>query len=85
MKHRAENYYFTMWSKIIDAMDENNILEKPILFLDFEKAAGNAFQSQFPDGVIYRCYFHFTQTVLRNIKKNNLYGSYTNDNDNNIL
>ena len=83
MKHRTENDYYTMWTEIINRMDENgiDIQEKPMLVLDFEKAASNAFKTQFPDGVVYRCHFHYSQAVIRNLKKHNLYQLYTNVND----
>ena len=50
------------------------------IFLDFEQAAIQAFQKNFPDSKLSRCFFHLSQSYMRKIKKTrvdklaNLYG-----------
>ena len=83
MKNRSQNDYLEVWNKLLDIANEDSldIPTTPLIFLDFEKASANTFQSVFPDGKILRCHFHLWQAVLRNLKKKHLYGKYMNNSD----
>lgn len=83
MTNRKENDYYQLWEILIKKAEEKNIdiTEKPIILIDFEKASSNAFKTHFPDGSIIRCYFHFWQTLLKNLRKKNLYAEYIQNKD----
>jgi len=81
MKNRSTKDYSLMWNEILKFADESNyaIPDSPTIILDFEKASANSFTSLFPNGKILGCYFHFWQTIHKNLKKKQVYSLYKND------
>lgn len=81
IKSRTSNSYDQLWQTLIDKAIENtiDIPDEPSLILDFELASSNSFQNMFPNGTVYRCHFHFWKTILKNLKKQNVYNLYLND------
>ena len=49
------------------------------MIIDFEKAAINAFQIEWPTTTVKGCYFHFTQNVWPKIQELGLQTDYIND------
>ena len=49
------------------------------MIMDFENAAINAFQMEWPKTTVKGCYFHFTQNVWRKIQELGLQTDYMND------
>lgn len=47
--------------------------------VDFELAAMNAAKAVFPGAKIQFCFFHFKQSILRNLSTNGLKERYEND------
>lgn len=47
--------------------------------IDFEKAAENAFSHSFPQAQIKGCFFHFAQSLWRNIQSIGLASHYSID------
>jgi len=46
------------------------------ILLNFESAAINAFRSAFPNATVTGCYFHLTQSVMRNVNRNGMKEEY---------
>ena len=83
MKNRTTNDYYFMWEKKIDPAIKikYDIPKNPSFLIDFEKAAANAFGAHFSDAKIQRCFFHFRQTIIKNLRKKSLYQTYMDDHD----
>jgi len=46
------------------------------ILLNFESAAISAFRSVFPNATVTGCYFHLTQSVMRNVNRNGMKEDY---------
>ena len=81
MAKRTVQAYFDAWQIVIcRAISlECHTPEAPQILIDFEKAAATAFRQHFPSGAIHRCNFHFTNTVMKNLRKKNCATLYNND------
>jgi hypothetical protein len=81
MTARTVLQYQTVFNALISVAIDNSIdvPDAPSLILDFEKASSQAFLSEFPKGIVHRCYFHYRNTILKNLKKKGVYQNYLND------
>lgn len=82
MKNRKAETYVTALETLLEIANQNEfrIEEEFYILLDFEKSSSKAFKQIFPHCQILRCFFHFWQNILKNIKKRNLYQLYLADN-----
>lgn len=63
---KTEKGYHILFDLIKAVIPEWN---PAILHVDFEPAITNALNSFFPSTIINRCYFHFTQSLRRNVNQ----------------
>jgi hypothetical protein len=71
------------YSRIIAALkDLEPSLTPKIIMSDFEIASRNAFHAAFPEAEQKGCFFHFTQSLYRNIQRyHEIHDKYSNDSD----
>ena len=65
-----------MWKVIREACPNS---QPNFLFLDFEQAAINSFQSVWPLTQVKACFFHLSQAVFRKLQSFGLQQEYQND------
>src|SRR2546429_8391347 len=78
---KSEESYTRLFQELIDLGDEaNQSLDPPMILTDFELAAINAVQTEFPGSINKDCFFHLCQNVWKKIQASGLaieYGSNT--------
>lgn len=83
---KSEELYKKLFQELNNWADELSLDLKPDFVLtDFEKAAINAVNSEFPSAQNKGCHFHLAQSVYRQIQRNNLTSKYGNDQNLNLL
>ncbi len=71
MNGRKEFDYFTLF-KIIDVfLDTKKVID---IYIDFEGSLSNSIKNWKPDATIHKCFFHYTQCLVRKMKE--LYHAY---------
>src|SRR5437763_13191821 len=86
MSGKSEECYRQLFQDLIDFSDEENIQLYPQFILtDFEKAAINAAQTEFPGVQNKGCHFHLAQNVYRKIQAHGLSTRYGTDENFSLL
>ena len=86
MSGKSEECYRQLFQDLIDFSDEENIQLYPQFILtDFEKAAINAAQTEFPGVQNKGCHFHLAQNVYRKIQAHGLSTRYGIDENFSLL
>ena len=67
-KHE-ESYLTLLQSLMVYAQTNNIVLAPTSILIDFELAAFNTFKKIFPNANILFCHFHFTKSIIKNLKK----------------
>src|SRR5205823_8963479 len=82
MTGKSEECYTLLFQELISLSEEADLILNPSLVLtDFEQAAINAAQNEFPDSVHKGCFFHLCQNVWRKIQNSGLAVQYGQDED----
>ena len=76
LPNKTEATYTRMWERVRIICPTAS---PTTMIMDFEKAAINAFQMEWPTTTVKGCYFHFTQNVWRKIQEVGLQTDYMND------
>ena len=74
--NEIETEYTRMWERIKIICP---ITSPTGMIMDFEKAAINVFQMELPTTALKGCFFHFAQSVWRNIQELRLQTDYISD------
>ncbi|KAM0736966.1 hypothetical protein ACS0PU_000059 [Formica fusca] len=86
MSSKSEELYKKLFQKLNNWAEELSLDLKPDFVLtDFEKAAINAVNFEFPSAQSKGWHFHLAQSVYRQIQRNNLTSKYGNDQNLNLL
>lgn len=82
MTSKSEECYNELFHEVITLSEEaNQVLSPPLILTDFEKAAINATQSEFPDSINKGCFFHLCQNFWKKIQALGLAIEYGNNED----
>nr|CAG8678882.1 5299_t:CDS:1 [Entrophospora candida] len=82
MTSKSEESYRRLFQELVDLGEETgHHLAPPMILTDFEQAAINAAQSEFPGSINKGCFFHLCQNVWRKIQTLGLAIEYSNDED----
>jgi MULE transposase domain/FLYWCH zinc finger domain len=77
LSNKTQDTYTRMLRIIKIKLFNNNVLFYPTMIqIDFEQAAYNAIRAVFPETVVRGCYFHFGQSIWRNVQKLGLLSLY---------
>jgi hypothetical protein len=76
LKNKSTKCYEKALENLV--LHSSHPLRPTLVHGDFDKAAQNAFRTVFKC-TIKRCFFHFTQALLRQIKEKGLYCLYRDD------
>ena len=76
LPNKTEATYTRMWERVRIICPTASPTR---MIMDFEKAAINAFQMEWPTTSVKGCYFHFTQNIWRKIQELGLQTDYMND------
>ena len=69
MSSKTEEYYQRLFQDLIDFSEEQDIVLQPQFVLtDFEKAAINSIQVEFPEVQNKGCHFHLSQNIYRKVQ-----------------
>ena len=70
------------YTRMIQILKNMNLAVNPSkILLDFELAAINSFQSEFPQAQVSGCFFHLNQAVIRKVNELGLKRRYETDNE----
>ena len=68
--HKDEQMYTLMFNVVLTTFDDANLQARVTrITLDFELAASNALKNTFPAVTIVYCFFHFGQSMFRQLQK----------------
>lgn len=76
MPDKSQKTYERVFKKLLELIGDVSV---KFLCLDLEKAAFNAWRKVMQNANVCFCYFHFVQSILRNLKSNGLYFKYVKD------
>ena len=67
--NKCQNVYDIIWKqvKIAASKEGCTINDNPVIHIDYEAALVNAFQNNFPNGIIVHCLFHLVQSIYRRV------------------
>ncbi|CAF0880244.1 unnamed protein product [Brachionus calyciflorus] len=66
--HKTNDIYQKAFTEFVsDAKDMGYTLQPKIIMIDFELAAIKAIRNVFPDCTTQGCYFHFIESIWKNI------------------
>lgn len=82
MTGKSEECYTYLFQELIELAEANDItLDPSLIITDFEKAAINAAQNEFPETLHKGCFFHLCQNLWRKIQASGLATQYGSDED----
>ncbi|CAH1763582.1 7335_t:CDS:2 [Entrophospora sp. SA101] len=82
MTSKSEESYRCLFQELVNLGEETgHHLALPMILTDFEQAAINAAQSEFPGSINKGCFFHLCQNIWRKIQTLGLAIEYSNDED----
>ena len=67
-----QNEKFETYFKIFSVLKNTYNFNPKMITIDFSKALTKAINMNFPEGIIIKCYFHWSQALWKNMKKYSL-------------
>jgi hypothetical protein len=78
LTNKSEKIYTKLLKLIFENENSNIQIVAPKFFMvDFEKAIVNSVEKYFPATTVKLCYFHFTQSMWRNVQKKGLVDDFS--------
>lgn len=80
LRSETQEIYTEAFEALLDICAKSSMLLKPrYVLMDYEKAIINSVRDVFPEAECFGCYFHFVQSLIRQLNSFGLKNDYSND------